>query len=122
MRPAAVSCMSEALSSLLASDHHHELREMLSQLRHHRGDVRRAGRVDDEHARLQLRQLLGHVIEIGRSSDRRTAGTGLLHGLHQIRVPAENQDRRLMPLGGSWPKVLRVVDFEVDLVRTARGT
>jgi hypothetical protein len=55
-------------------------------------------------------------------SDSRAAGAGLLDGFDQIRVPAENQHRRLMPLRVQSLKVLRVVDFEVDLVVTARGT
>ena len=56
-----------------------------------------------------------HVVEIGRGSDRRAAGAGLLHGLHQIRVQAENHDRRLMPLRVQGRKVLRVVGRAVGI-------
>jgi hypothetical protein len=86
---------------------------MLGQLRHHRGDVGGARRVGDQHTRLQLRQLAGDMIEIRSGGDRRAARGGLLDGFHQIRVAAQDQDRRVMPLVR--PGAMRV-EFQIHLV------
>ena len=105
----------------LARDDDDQLREMLSELRDHGGHVGRAGGIGDQYAGLQVREFLGDMVQIGRMGDRRAARGGLLDGLHQIRVTAQDQNRRLVAFLGSstLTHVLSVVDFEIDLVLTA---
>jgi hypothetical protein len=89
---------------------------MLRQLRHHGGDIGRARRIGDQHTRLQVRQLAGHMIEVRSGRDRRAAWGGLLDGFNQVRVAAQDQDGRVMNLIRSG--AMRV-ELQIDLVGRA---
>jgi hypothetical protein len=89
---------------------------MLSQLRHHGCDVGRARRIGDQDARLQVRQLAGHMIQIRSGGDRRAARGGLLDGFDQVRVAAQDQDGRVMRLIRA--RAMRV-ELQIDLVGRA---